>query len=444
MDNKIRVLVVDDEDDFRTVISTELADMGFSVLASASAEDARKKVAAEPIDVVLLDITMPRMDGFQALPIIKELSPGTEVIMLTAWDNADSAVRAMKLGAYDYLTKPCHLDELEVVINKAYEKKRLKTQTSALKQELSRQDRFGDFVGESDELKDVLAMVDRVASTDSTLLIYGETGTGKDLVARTIHRNSLRANEPFVIIDCATLNENLLESELFGHEKGAYTGADSLKHGLFEVADGGTAFMNEIGEISPSIQAKLLRVLEENAFRRVGGNETITVDVRIIAATNKDLRQLTNEGKFRQDLFYRLGAFSISIPPLRERRRDIPLLSQHFAENSNVGIGMSKSISSEAMEILVNYDWPGNVRELEHVIERAIILSESNVIPPEHLPLDIQTAYDFHPGPEGRFPSLKEIEDRYIARIIQHVRGHRGRAAKILGISERNLYRRLK
>jgi len=444
MSNKMHVLLVDDDDSFRSVMSKELANMGFSVLASESGEDARTKVMAEAIDVVLLDITMPGMDGLQTLEIIKELSPGTEVIMLTAWGNIGSAVEAMRLGAYDYLTKPCQLDELEVVIDKAYEKKKLRMQTAALKQELARQDRFRDFVGESDKLKNVLMMVDKVATTDSTVLIYGESGTGKDLVARAIHRNSTRAKEPFIVIDCTTLSENLLESELFGHEKGAYTSADSLKHGLFEVADGGTVFMNEIGEISPSIQAKLLRILEENVFRRVGGNETITVDVRIVTATNRDLRQLTDEGKFRQDLFYRLGAFSILIPPLRERKADIPLLAQYFAENASAATGAPKSIASEAMQILVRHDWPGNVRELENVVERAIILSEGDVILPDHLPQDIRTIHDLYAESGTRLPSLKEIEDRYIAKVVREVGGHRGKASEILGISERNLYRKLK
>ena len=444
MNNKIHVLVVDDEDAFRTVMSKELANMGFSVLASKSGVDAKEKVATEAIDVVLLDIRMPGMDGIETLRIIKELSPDSEVIMLTAWGTIDSAVEAMKLGAYNYLTKPCQLDELDVVINKAYEKKKLGMQTAALKQELARQDRFRDFVGKSDELRNVLTMIDKVASTDSTVLIYGESGTGKDLVARAVHKNSLRAKEPFVVIDCATLHENLLESELFGHEKGAYTGADSLKHGLFEVANGGTVFMDEIGEVGLSIQAKLLRVLEENTLRRVGGNKTIAVDVRVVTATNRNLQQLTNEGKFRQDLFYRLGAISILIPPLRERREDIPLLAQHFVESVNASTGVPKSISGEAMQILTNYDWPGNVRELENVIERAIILSEGDVILPEHLPLDIRTAYDFYAEPGGTLPSLKEVEGRYITKIMQEVGGHRGKASRILGISERNLYRKLK
>jgi DNA-binding NtrC family response regulator len=254
----------------------------------------------------------------------------------------------------------------------------------------------------------------------------------------------LRAEEPFVIIDCTTLSENLLTSELFGHEKGAYTSADRLKHGLFEVADGGTVFLDEIGEIGDSIQAKLLRILEEGTFRRVGGNETLTVDVRVIAATNKNLRQLAHEGKFRQDLFYRLEVISIFIPPLRERREDIPLLAQYFSENASANIGGPKSISPEAMDILTYYDWPGNVRELENVIKRSIILSEEEVIVPEHLPIDMRTAYDFYPKAEGKFPSLKEIENRYIVKIMQEVRGHRGKASEILGISERNLYRKLK
>ncbi len=440
MDSKISVLVVDDEDDFRNVTSKELERMGFSVISSESGEDAKEKVVTEAVDVVLLDIRMPGMDGIEALKIIKELSPESEVIMLTAVkDEADRVVQAMRLGAYDYLTKPCTLDRLEVTIKNAYKQKR-----HAIKNEALKQGRFPDFVGNSPGLRNVLSTINKVAPTDSTVLIYGESGTGKELVARAIHKNSLRAKEPCLTIDSAALHETLLESELFGHEKGAYTGADSLKHGLFEVANDSTVFMDEIGEIAPSIQAKLLRVLETGTFRRLGGNKTLTVNVRFIAATNRNLRQLVSEGKFRQDLFYRLEVFSILIPPLRERREDIPLLAQHFVENDNVISGGPKQISEEAIQILTNYNWPGNVRELENIIKRAIILSEGDVIIPENLPSDIQTTYDFYPESDGRFSSLKEIENRYIAKVMKETGGHRGKAAKILGISERNLYRKLK
>jgi len=334
-------------------------------------------------------------------------------------------------------------------------------------------------------LRKVLAMIDKVAKSDSTVLIYGESGVGKELVALSIHKNSLRAKEPFVIIDCTTLRENLLESELFGHERGAYTDAVSLKHGLFEVADSGTVFMDEIGEISPPIQAKLLRVMETGTFRRVGGNKTITVDVRLIAATNSNLRQLVSEGKFRADLFYRLEVFSIHVPPLRERKEDIPLLVQHFVQNADailqgsgevkrqspliplittplppfgkgeggkgvVGVrglskGIPKRISKEAMQILVNYDWPGNVRELENLIKRAIILAEGDVITPNELPANLRATYDdFYLDDSDNLLPLKEIEKQYISKVLRKVKGHRKKAAEALGISERNLYRKLK
>jgi len=456
MDNKILVLVVDDDDDYRMAISNELASVGFDVLTSVSGEEAKEKVITNTVDVVLLDVKMPGMDGIEALKNIKELSPESEVIMLTAYGSINSAVEAMKFGAYDYLAKPSQPGELEAVIKKAYEKKELRLKNAALKQELARQDRYPDFVGCSSRLKEVLAMIDKVAKSDSTVLIYGESGVGKELVARAIHKNSLRTKEPFVIIDCTTLRENLLESELFGHERGAYTDASSLKHGLFEVADLGTVFMDEIGEISLPIQAKLLRVLETGAFRRVGGNKTITVDVRLIVATNRNLRQLVDEGKFRADLFYRLEVFSIHVPPLRERKEDIPLLAQHFAQNADAilqgterakrqFIRSPKQISKGAMQILVNYDWPGNVRELENVIKRAIILAEGDVITHEELPSNLRaTCDDVYSDATDKPLPLKEIEKRYIAKVLRKVNGHRGKAAEILGISERNLYRKLK
>ncbi len=443
MGNRIHVLVVDDEDSFRTILSNELEEMGFFVLASKSGEDAVKKVVSQAIDVVLLDIRMPGMDGIEALRLIKERSPGSEVIMMTAWGSINSTVEAVKLGAYHYLIKPCKLDEIEATINKAYKKKRLSGQTNTSKQELDYWNKFPNFVGKSDGLRAVLQAIDRVASTNQTVLIYGETGTGKELVARSIHDNSLRAKKLFYDLDCTTLHENLLESELFGYEKGAYTGAENLKHGMFKSADGGTFFMDEIGEINLAIQAKLLGVLEKNTFRRLGGNEIISVDVRVITATNRDLKQLTNEGKFRQDLFYRLGAFSIHLPPLRERKEDIPLLAQHFAENPSAGVGAPKAISQDVMQILSNFCWPGNVRQLKNVVETAIILSEGDMIFPEHLPPDIQIDHDFHAEPDGELPTLDEVINRYIARIMELVKGHRGKAAKILGISERNLYRKL-
>ncbi|MFQ5843220.1 MAG: sigma-54-dependent transcriptional regulator, partial [Thermodesulfobacteriota bacterium] len=395
MEPKISILLVDDDDTFREVLTGELASMGYGVVSASSGEEAKERLEREDFDVALMDIRMPGMGGIQALRMIKESSPGTEVIMLTGHATIDNAVESMKLGAFDYLTKPCTLDNLEAVVRKALERKQILQKNMALKQELARRERLEGFIGESREFKEVIELISKVASTDSSVLIQGESGAGKELVARAIHRASPRRDNPFIIIDCGSLQENLLESELFGHEKGAYTGAVGLKHGLFEVADSGTIFLDEIGEISPSLQVKLLRVLEMGEFRRVGGLKVIDVDVRVLAATNKTLHQLVERGKFREDLFYRLNIISILIPPLRDRRGDIPLLARHFAENHNITDKGKKLITDEAMELLSTYRWPGNVRELQNVIERAIILSEDEYIKPEDLPTNLKTQVDF-------------------------------------------------
>jgi len=365
--------------------------------------------------------------------------------MLTGHGTIDTAVESMKLGAYDYLTKPCTLDNLEAVVQKAFERKQILQKNMALSQELARRERLDGFIGESREFKEVIELISKVASTDSSVLIQGESGVGKELVARAIHKASPRRENPFVIIDCGSLQENLLESELFGHEKGAYTGAVGLKHGLFEVADSGTIFLDEIGEISPSLQVKLLRVLETGEFRRVGGLKVINVDVRVLAATNKNLHQLVEGGKFRDDLFYRLNIISIFIPPLRDRRGDIPLLTRHFVENHSITGKGKKLITDEAMELLSTYRWPGNVRELQNVIERGIILSEDEYIKPEDLPTNLKSQVDLLEIPrQGDALPLGEIEKIYILSVLERVGGNRARAAGILNISERNLYRKLK
>ena len=440
----IHILVVDDDDDFRNMIEKELRHMGFETACASGGKDAQTQIANGDIDVVLLDIKMPDMDGVTLLKEIKTRTPSPEVIMLTGHGTVENAIESMKLGAYEYLTKPCQLEELEVTLHKAYEKQALIKQNAALRQELARREPFPDLVGRSPALRPVLVLIEKVAATDSTVLIQGESGVGKELVARATHRHSLRADHPFVIIDCTSLQEDLLESELFGHEPGAYTGAVGLKHGLFEAADRGTVFMDEIGELTLSIQAKLLRVLETGTFRRVGGTRNIQVDARLITATNRRLEQMVEEGTFRKELYYRLNVISIMIPPLRERKEDIPLLARYFAENSEVTGSGSKGISEEAMEILIAYDWPGNVRELENVIERAVILSEGAVIGARDLPPNLRALGDPWMEGEGKWVPLKEVERRYIGRVLQEVGGHRGKAARILGVSERNLYRKLK
>jgi len=317
--------------------------------------------------------------------------------------------------------------------------------STAFQRDIQRLIHADGFIGRSTQIQEMLKLLARVAETDSTVLIRGESGVGKELVARAVHRQSPRSRQPFVVVDCASLHENLLQSELFGHEKGAYTGAVRLKHGLFEVADRGTIFLDEIGEITPALQVKLLRVLETGMFRRVGGTADLKVDVRVIAATNRALETMMKEKSFREDLYYRLNVFSLSIPPLRERREDIPLLVEHFIGNSALVPKRSVKASPKAMEVLTRYLWPGNVRELENVVERALILCDAGSIEPEHLPLGVRLEPSFRPTEDdGRLVTLEEVERRYVKRVLEECGGHRQKAASILGISERNLYRKLK
>ena len=440
-----RLLIVDDEESFRTLTARELKRSGYAVETAGNLAEARAALAREGFHVVLLDVRMPDGNGLDLLPEIRESAPRTDVIMLTAFGTVQEAIRAMKEGAHDFLTKPCKLAELEAVLEKVMEKQALERGNTALEREVQRFIPSTGFVGTSPLIREMLALLAKVAETDSTVLIRGESGVGKELVARAVHRQSLRSRQPFVVVDCASLHENLLQSELFGHEKGAYTGAAQLKHGLFEVADRGTIFLDEIGEITPPLQVKLLRVIEAGTFRRVGGTIDIRVDVRIIAATNRALESMMKEKSFREDLYYRLNVFSLSIPPLRDRKEDIPLLVAHFIRNSAIAPKRNVQVAPDAMEALMRYQWPGNVRELENVIERALILCDAGRIEPEHLPLGVR----LEPAPhgaesEGRLVTLEELERRYVKRVLDACGGHRQKAADVLGISERNLYRKIK
>jgi two-component system response regulator AtoC len=443
MPESIRVLVVDDDETFRKTIARELRHMGFEVAEAAGGAEALDEVRRETPSVVLLDIRMPGMDGLQVLAALREEAAQVQVLMLTGQGTVEDAVQAMKEGAYDYLVKPCPLDELEVSIRKAAEKGHLLSQNALLHARLARQDRPGGIVGDGAAVREVLDVAERVASSDSTVLVHGESGVGKELVARVIHDWSTRAEQPFVVIDCTSLQETLLESELFGHERGAYTSATALKHGLFEVADSGTILLDEIGELSPAIQAKLLRVLETGTFRRVGGNKSIQVDVRVIAATNRDLQRLVEEDHFRRDLFFRLHVVSIEVPPLRDRREDIPVLARHFMEKARRSDGEQMQISAEALQALIAYSWPGNIRELQNAIERTALLADGAEIMVSDLPEAIQpSADDGGPG-ESPLHSLRDAERAHIVRVLQQVDGHRGQAAAVLGISERQLYRKI-
>lgn len=433
-------MVIDDEAPFRRLLQKRLSRNGCQVEEFDSAESAISRLEEKDFDVALVDIKMPGMDGIELLKKLKEINPNIEVIIITGHGSIDSAISAMKLGAYDYLTKPCKLSELELVVEKAYEKSILQKENILLKNQLRLRTPYETLIGRSKKIREVLAMIDRVAPTSTHVLIQGESGTGKELVANIIHKKSKRSNGPFVVVNCASLQAELLENELFGHEKGAFTGASFMKRGLFEMADGGTFFIDEISEMNPNIQAKLLRAIELKEFRRVGGNKQIQVDVRVLAATNKRLEEEVKKGYFREDLFYRLNVVTINLPPLRERKEDIPLLVDYFLKKKNLEEGNKvKTISPEALEYLVNYDWPGNVRELANVIERAIILSSSDVISIKDLPLSISRQESSY----NSISTIVSMEKSLIEKTLKEFNGNKTRTAKVLGISVRNLYRKI-
>jgi DNA-binding NtrC family response regulator len=442
---KISVLLIDDDDSFRKVLTLEMEEMKFKAFSAATKNEALKILKNVTINVIILDIIMPDMNGLDFLQTLNSDFPETEVIMLTAHGSIDSAIQSIKQGAYDYLTKPCRLEELEMIVKKAYEKILLRSQNIMLKEQIQRNEKFPNIIGRSKAFQTVLEIVEKVAGTSSTVLLQGESGVGKEVIAQILHKKSLRNENPFVVVDCSTLHENLLESELFGHEKGAYTGAFSLKHGLFEIANGGTIFLDEIAEIDSPFQAKLLRALESGTFRRLGGTKDLKVDVRIIAASNQDLKKNVDKGLFREDLFYRLNVIVINIPPLRDRKEDIPLFINHFTNNSKTYGNSEKNISEEALRILKEYSWPGNVRELENIIERSLILSETDTITPKDLPRNLLTTIDNNEiFDNDQIHTLREIEIKYIKRILDYTGNNKLKAARLLGIDSKTLYRKIK
>lgn len=371
-----KILVVDDEQSLREVLSIMLKRAGYAVTIAMDGEDAVELLQKEIFDLVITDLRMPKVDGMEVLKAVKSASPETVVLIITAFASADSAVEAMKQGAYDYLTKPFQVDEVQLIIRNALEKRRLTTENMLLKREMASQSSFAQLVGQSEAIQRVFEVVRKVADSKSNVLICGESGTGKELVARAIHYNSVRNALPFVAVNCSAVPETLLESELFGHMKGSFTGAIANKAGLFEIANGGTIFLDEIGDTTPTIQVKLLRVIQEREFRRVGGSQDIKVDVRVVAATNKDLEKAVADGSFREDLYYRLDVIPIRLPPLRMRTGDIPLLVNHFLERFAKESGKPKPVfSSDAMHVLLEHEWRGNVRELENLIERVVAFS---------------------------------------------------------------------
>ncbi len=443
--HKTRVLLVDDDEAFRGAIAAELARRGYDVVAAGSGRAALDQAALTEADVTLLDLRLPDLDGIEVLERLRRRNPSAAVVVLTGHGTIDTAIRAIRLGAYDYLEKPCPLTKLEMAIQKACEHVRLTVRQRVLEDGYSTPDVTFGPVGKSPAFVKLIDQVARIARTDATTLILGETGVGKEVVAKLLHAQSGRAERPFVVVDCAALHEELLQSEIFGHEKGAFTGATRRKHGLFEVANGGTIFLDEVGDTSPDVQAKLLRVLETGRFRRLGGTEEIAVDVRVIAATNRDLRQAILRGHFREDLFYRLATFTIEIPPLRERPEDIRVLAEHFINQFNVRYATAKRLSDSAMGALVQYAWPGNVRELIHVLQQAAALSDGDVIELSDLPAPVREALrPAMAASTGEVLTLREAERRHLFAVLEKVGGNRAQAARLLGVSERTLYRLLR
>ncbi len=437
----IKVLAIDDEERFRRLLKKELSRKGFSVETAADGESALAMLKSDEYDVALLDIVMPGLDGIELMKKIGNDPATPATIVLTGMATVETAVEAMRNGAYDYISKPYKLDELVIVINRAFEYRRLKIKNLLLEQELARKDSPDEFVGKSRQFKDIIALIRKIAPTDSSVLIHGESGTGKELVATTIWQYSKRSNAPFTALNCAALSENLIESELFGHEKGAFTSAHQMKYGIVEVADKGTLFLDEIGELPLGLQAKLLRFLDSGEFRRVGSNKTMKVEVRANAATNKDLSIHIESGGFRQDLYYRLNVININVPPLRERSEDISDLANHFLKKYSNKLSKNiADISPQALEALNNYRWPGNVRELENVVERAVIICDSQTLGVEDLSIPQASLVRNNTC----YSSLEEIEREHIMKVLRETEGNQSRASQILGIDRKTLYLKLR
>jgi two-component system, NtrC family, response regulator AtoC len=438
-----RLLIVDDDPVALDLLREVLSKEGYEVVSALSGEEAISRGSENIFDVIITDVRMGEKDGMDVLRSFKKTSPETAVIMITAFGSIDTAIEAIREGAFDYISKPFKLEEIKITVRRALEQRRLLRENQYYRQELLEKYQFKNVIGRTPQMFQVYKTIARVADTKSTILLYGERGTGKELVARSIHYNSQRSDRPFVTVDCASLVETLMESELFGHVRGAFTGALQAKRGLFEEADGGTLFLDEVGNLSLSTQAKLLRFLQEYEIKRVGGTENIKVDVRVIAATNQFLEPLVKSGNFREDLFDRLNVVPISLPPLREKKEDIPLLIIHFLQKSSEENRKQISyISPEALDILTQYSWPGNVRELRHTIERAVVLSTQPIILPEDLPKKMLEEVK---GEEIQFPEellpLREVERRYVLKVLRETKGNKKKASEILGIDRTTLYR---
>lgn len=459
--SKTHIMVVDDEESIREFLQIMLKREGYQVSVHESPKAALKSLENNTIDLVISDLTMPEMTGIEFLTHIKDRSPNTSMIMITAFGSTETAVQAMKLGAADYILKPFQIDAIKIAISKALKTQALQEENRELRKELQKTFSFANLIGNSRLMMDMYSLIERVSQTKTNVLIFGESGTGKELVAHAIHNSGPEANSPFVAINCGAIPENLLESELFGHKKGAFTGAISDTKGLFQQADGGTVFLDEIGEMPLGLQVKLLRAIQTKSFRPVGGSEDISADLRFICATNKDLEEAVKNGNFREDLFYRLNVIQIRVPSLRDRKDDIPMLAKHFLQKFSVVMGKPiKSISNEAMKILSRYDYPGNVRELENTIERAVALETREIILPENLPQKIR---DFVAG-EGAVEhasitapaqvkldetgfnlekQVEEFERKHILLALEKTGGVKKKAAELLGLSFRSFRYRI-
>jgi len=448
-----RILVIDDEGRNREFLKEFLDVEGFDVETAKDGQEGIEVLEKMDFDLVLTDLKMPRADGLAVLEGLRRINPQTVAIVFTGFGSIDTAVKAVKLGAYDYITKPLKIEEISLVIHRALEHRKLSLENEMLRRQLKRKYKFDNIVGDSEGMQQVFRLVEKIANTDSTVLVYGESGTGKELIARAIHFNSDRRERPLIPVNCGAIPEELLESELFGHEQGAFTGATRTRIGRFELGNGGTIFLDEIGDMSPALQVKILRVLQEHEFERVGGMKTIKVDIRVIAATNKDLDKNVAEGKFREDLFYRLNVIPIQLPPLRDRPADTPLLVNHFLQMYNTKNGHNiTGVSPEAMELLSSYEWPGNVRELENMIERIVILKGDGLIEPGDLSEKILAADSGTLHPRVRIPengisfntAVTEFERELILQALNRTNWVKNKADKLLNLNRTTLVEKMK
>lgn len=444
------VLVVDDDESHRTILQALIKGWGYKLEGVDDGSRAVELAKEKPFDLILMDVRMAVMGGIEALKEIKSYNPSIPIIIMTAYSNVESAVEAIKAGAYDYLTKPLDFDMLRLTMERALEHVSLKAENQELKERLVSSFDPGNIVGRSEAIRRLMDMVAMIAPSEATVLINGESGTGKELIAKSIHFNSSRKNGPLVTVNCAALSETLLESELFGHEKGAFTGADKRREGRFMHANNGTIFLDEIGEISPAMQVKLLRAIQSREIQRVGNDQTIQVDVRIVAATNRDLKAEVEAGNFRQDLYYRLNVMAVVVPPLRDRREDIPLLAMHFLYKfADTNRKIVKGFTPQAMDMLLKYDWPGNIRELENAVERAVVLMPGDYVTERELPLSIDQSFESHDNATSKIVQsedilpLNAVEREAILAALEITKGNKTEAAKKLGITRKTLLAKL-